>query len=539
MTTGYDPYAPSNGQNNTRSQSYNNYSYSSNYQKNNYAQQTSIRTNTVNNAPQPFTISQVKDLVSNAIDNFFTKMIVATGEISNFKIWQDRNFYFSLSDRIASIKCVVYGITPALRNLNLQNGQQVIIYATAPSYSNRGELQFVVKNIVPNGAGLLEQQFLQLKAKLEAEGLFAQAHKKPIPRFPRTVGIITSQQGDVIHDLYRNMYSKIKCMNLILYPATVQGSTAPRSLISQIRIANVRKECDVLIIARGGGSAEDLSCFNNEQLVREIYQSQIPIISAVGHETDVTLCDFVADMRVATPTQAGIFVASNYVQVLNELTNYENFLKNKILETLDFKTRQIAYLEDKLNILNPQNQINHRANELNRLTDQLYNAMLTKLHNYKLQVSNLNNNVSQFGIEKKISNYKNTLNDLEYQLQEQLTHKLHELQLQFTNLEQRFFAQRDLNIPKLKLKINELANNLNNQIKDLITEKYRNLENLTIELNKLNPLTDPRFYKTTTIKNKEALSSINQVKEGDEIITLLKDGRVKSMVVVIEPKQSE
>ena len=230
------------------------------------------------------------------------------GEISGFKRAPSGHCYFDLKDDAAQIACVLYRNRAALIGFELKDGAQVELRVRPAIYEPRGSLQFAVEQARLAGIGRLYEAFVRLKAKLEAEGVFAEALKRELPAFPKRVGLITSTQAAALADMLRVLRDRWPLANVIVYPATVQGANAPRELLAALNAANTRAECDVLIMGRGGGSIEDLWAFNDEALTRAVAASTIPIVSAVGHETDFSLCDFAADVRAATPTAAAVLV---------------------------------------------------------------------------------------------------------------------------------------------------------------------------------------------------------------------------------------
>lgn len=233
------------------------------------------------------------------------------GEISGFKRAASGHCYFDLKDASAQIACVLYRNRAALVGFELKDGAQVELRVRPAVYEPRGSLQFAVEQARRAGTamGRLFEAFLRLKTTLEAEGLFADALKRPLPLFPRRIGLITSPQAAALADMLRVLRDRWPRAPIILYPASVQGNHAPRELLAALNAANARAECDVLIIGRGGGSIEDLWAFNDEALTRAVAASNLPIVSAVGHETDFTLCDFAADLRAPTPTAAAVQVS--------------------------------------------------------------------------------------------------------------------------------------------------------------------------------------------------------------------------------------
>ena len=260
--------------------------------------------------------------------------LLIRGEVSNFKRYPSGHCYFTLKDAGASMKCVMFnGYARSLR-FTPENGMQVIAGGSVSVYERDGAYQLYVNALTPEGAGALALAFEQLKEKLHAEGLFDEAHKQPLPRFPRRIGIVTSSAGAVLRDIHKVAKRRWPSVQLILCPVLVQGTEAAGQIAAAIRFFNEKYPVDVLIVGRGGGSAEDLWAFNEEPVVRAIYASRIPVISAVGHETDTTLADFVSDRRAATPSQAAEFAVPD----ADELRQYADGL---LLRLHAGRTRQM------------------------------------------------------------------------------------------------------------------------------------------------------------------------------------------------------
>jgi len=257
------------------------------------------------------------------------------GEISGFKRAASGHCYFDLKDDAAQIACVLYRNRAALVGFELKDGAQVELRVRPAIYEPRGSLQFAVEQARLAGVGRLYEAFLRLKAKLEAEGLFADELKRDLPAFPQRIGLITSSKAAALADMLRVLRDRWPRAQVILYPASVQGANAPRELLSALSAANSRAECDVLIIGRGGGSLEDLWAFNDEALTRAVAASTIPIVSAVGHETDVTLCDFAADMRALTPTAAAALVTPEREAVLALVSDFGERIADALRDRLD------------------------------------------------------------------------------------------------------------------------------------------------------------------------------------------------------------
>ena len=256
---------------------------------------------------EPMSVSALLQRAKTALERALPLCWV-TGEISGFKRAASGHCYFDLKDDAAQIACVLYRNRAALVGFEMKDGAQVELRLRPAIYEPRGSLQFAVEQARLAGVGQLYEAFLRLKAKLFAEGLFDSDTKRPLPAFPRRIGLITSTKAAALADMLRILGDRWPRAGVVVYPASVQGVNAPRELLSALNAANERQECDVLIIGRGGGSIEDLWAFNDEAVTRAVAASGIPIVSAVGHETDVSLCDFAADARAPTPTAAAAMV---------------------------------------------------------------------------------------------------------------------------------------------------------------------------------------------------------------------------------------
>src|SRR6202521_2297629 len=239
------------------------------------------------------------------------------GEISNFRA-HDGHLYFTLKDQNAQIRVVMFRSAARLLRFRPENGMQVVVRGRVTIYEDRGELQVSAEYVEPKGAGALQIAFEQLKAKLEAEGLFDSARKKPIPTLPVRIGIVTSPQGAALRDILNILRRRHDTASVLIFPAQVQGEAAALEVTAGVRYFNKARNVDVIIVARGGGSAEDLAAFNHEGLARAVAASEIPIISAVGHETDFTILDFVADLRAPTPSAAAELVIRSRLEVENQ-----------------------------------------------------------------------------------------------------------------------------------------------------------------------------------------------------------------------------
>ena len=270
-------------------------------------------------------VGQLNDYIKACLDGDpHLRSIAIRGELSNYKMYPSGHHYFTLKDETGAVKCVMFKSSAARLRFRPENGMKVIAMGSVTVYVRDGVYQLYCTGLVLDGIGDLYAAFEQLKAKLGAQGLFDPAHKRPLPKFPGTIGIVTSSAGAAVHDMLRILRKRYPLTRVRLLPVRVQGAEAPAEIAGAIWYANQHKLADLLIVGRGGGSMEDLWCFNDEMVARAIFDSKIPVISAVGHEPDVTISDFVADLRAATPSNAAELAVPDQDalrQTLDEMQN--------------------------------------------------------------------------------------------------------------------------------------------------------------------------------------------------------------------------
>ncbi len=284
-------------------------------------------------------------------------LVWLTGEISNFSQPVSGHWYLTLKDENAQVRCAMFRMKNLRVAFKPQNGMQVLVRAAVSLYEPRGDYQLIIESMHPAGEGLLQQQFEALKMKLAAEGLFAQNLKKNLPHFCKTVGIITSSTGAALQDMLHVLRRRDPSLNIVIYPTAVQGKEATAEIVQMIEIANLRHEADVLIVGRGGGSLEDLWCFNEEAVARAIFNSALPIISAVGHETDVTIADFVADVRAPTPSAAAELISRDQNELLQRLNYKRQRLEMALDRLFNRKNQRLHHLLLRLQNQHPQTQL--------------------------------------------------------------------------------------------------------------------------------------------------------------------------------------
>jgi len=362
------------------------------------------------------------------------------GEISNFISAGSGHWYLSLKDNKSQVKCAMFKGNNRRVRITPRNGQQVLVRAKVSLYEPRGDFQLIIEQMDDAGDGLLRQQFDQLKNQLNAQGYFAQQSKQTIPTDIATVGIVTSSTGAAVRDILSVLKRRNPLIKAIIYPCLVQGGQAKEEIVKAIQIANQRNECDVLIVGRGGGSLEDLWPFNEEMVVKAIYHSQIPTVSAVGHEIDTTLADYVADVRAATPTAAAEIISSDNTKIRLTLQQLAKRLHNAINRLTYFKVEQQKSLQHRLNQTHPEQQLRVDQQKSDDLALQLHKAMSNYLTVAKIKPQQLSNNLKHLSPLHTIKTELKTNERLRHQLinlterliqskQERFVHNIDQLQL--------------------------------------------------------------------------------------------------------------
>ena len=346
-----------------------------------------------------FKVKEVSKYISNVLrrDSFLSNISVE-GEVSNFKK-SGGHSYFSIKDDEAMLKCVVFKTIPIAQSLNLTDGQKVVVTGTVMTYEKGSYYQILCKNVEEVGRGNLYEQFLALKEKLSKEGLFNSELKKPIPTFPKNIGVVTAKNGAAIRDILNTLRRRYRIANIYFYPAKVQGIGASDEIALGVKYLDSLDFIDTIIVGRGGGSFEDLNAFNDENLIRTIFNCRKPIISAVGHEIDTMLTDYVADKRAATPT-AGAELSSVSMDEIKEFLNQaEKKLNKNILEEISAEKVQLEHFKKELEYYNPANRITTLKENLENLKKSLdekivsifkYNKQLLDFKRQSLEIINPN-----------------------------------------------------------------------------------------------------------------------------------------------------
>jgi len=326
-------------------------------------------------AQQVLSITQLNEYIRSRMDaDPLLTQVAVKGEISNYKLYPSGHHYFTLKDESAALKCVMFKGNAIRLRFRPENGMKVIAMGRVTVFPRDGAYQLYCTAMAMDGVGDLYAAFEQLKKKLASQGLFDPAHKKPLPKYPGTIGIITSSAGAAVHDMLRILNKRYPLSKVRLLPVRVQGVEAPGEIAAAIRYANYHKLADLLIVGRGGGSIEDLWAFNDERVAYAIYESQIPVISAVGHEPDVTISDYVADLRAATPSNAAELAVPDQEALRQNLDAMSSAMANGLSRQLKAAQQHLNVLSQSPALRSPTGYIEQRSKGLELLRDRLISA---------------------------------------------------------------------------------------------------------------------------------------------------------------------
>ena len=434
------------------------------------------------------TVSKLNRLARSVLETEIGQ-IWLSAEISNFVAASSGHWYFTLKDDRAQVKAAMFKGANRKVNEKPKEGSKVLVKANIGLYEPRGDYQLIVEHMEPEGEGLLKQQFDALKQQLLAEGIFSHSHKKPLPDNVLTVGIVTSPTGAALHDIITVLKRRNPAIQVVIYPTQVQGNLAPNLICQAISQANFRQEVDVLIVGRGGGSLEDLWCFNDEQVARTIFASTIPIISAVGHEVDISIADFAADMRAPTPSAAAELVSPDQHSLFERITNLQNQLVKSYRSFLQLQTHWQTTFSQRLLQNHPKKRLEQKSQHL----DQLQNSLE--------------------------SQFKQTLVQAKQQQQHLETRLL-------------LCSPRQL-LQRQQQRWQEAHSSLIKNCQTLLNSKKQHLANNMHILDTVSPLaTLARGYSISFNQNK-IVKSVQQIQVGESLVTRLADGDVHSKVTQV------
>ena len=406
-----------------------------------------------------------------------------SGEISNLATPRSGHWYFTLKDSDSQLRCAMFKNRNRSVRFTPEDGQQVLMRAKISLYEPRGDLQLIGEYMEPAGEGALQIAFNRLKQKLNNEGLFDEELKRPIPSLPHKIGIITSPTGAAIRDVLTVLKRRMPHVPVIIYPTQVQGEKAAKNIIEQLRVANERAECDVLLVTRGGGSLEDMWCFNDEKLARAIGASDIPVVSAVGHEVDTSISDLVADLRAPTPSAAAELLVPNRTDIAHKFQSLERRLVNEFQHKLQIQQARLDKLSAK--IVHPKQRLAQSQTDLERLTKLLNSAQKRYIENKVVSLESTRARLTSYKPHKHLQQSKDKLQAQQKQLQQAVDQQLKEFRQEFV----------------------------------LTAQKLNNISPLaTLE----------RGYTLTTDDSGKALRSAKSAKKAKVLVTRFSDGEVRS-----------
>lgn len=331
-----------------------------------------------------YTVSQVTTEIRSILENSASlKDIWISGEVSNMTRASSGHWYFTVKDDKASLKCVMWRSTAVRQSFTPNNGDAIEVRGSITVYEPRGEYQLVAERVRPVGRGSLFEQFEELKAKLDAEGLFAQEHKKPIPAFPHRIGVVSSPTTAAFQDVLNVLTRRFPLAEVILSPTLVQGNEAPPQIVRAIERLNRRDDIDVILLVRGGGSIEDLWCFNDERVARAVYDSRIPIVSGVGHEIDFTIVDFVADLRAPTPSAAAEQSTPHVDGISEAIRQRRQTMRTAMLEVINQRKNDLADMHHMLDLLSPRAHVDNMRQSIDLYEARMKTRIQAMLTLYK------------------------------------------------------------------------------------------------------------------------------------------------------------
>ncbi|WMO12561.1 exodeoxyribonuclease VII large subunit [Pseudoalteromonas piscicida] len=390
------------------------------------------------NNNKTYSVSRLNREIRALLEQGFAS-VQLTGEISNFVAPASGHWYFSLKDDKAQIKAAMWRGNNRYCNHRPANGQQVMVQARVSVYEPRGDYQLIVEQMAPAGEGLLKQQFDALKMQLAAEGLFSASHKKPLPSVINRVGVVTSATGAAIKDILTVLKRRAPQLQVVIYPALVQGDEAKQQICKQIAQANARREVDVLIVGRGGGSLEDLWSFNEEPVARAIFASSIPVISAVGHEIDTTISDYVADIRAPTPSAAAELVSPDSEALKLRTSQLLQYLNQAFKRRLEGASQRLANFEARLQLQHPKNQLMQQTQRVDELEQRLIRAQAHHLRQKQSQFHLLQHRFDRLHPEQRIAQFKQLVaqlgDKLQYAMEQKLNTQRHQLAVSSAKLD--------------------------------------------------------------------------------------------------------
>ncbi|HFD13120.1 MAG TPA: exodeoxyribonuclease VII large subunit [Crenotrichaceae bacterium] len=382
-----------------------------------------------------YSVSQLTRETRNLLTDVFPRIWVE-GEISNLAQPASGHLYFTLKDTHAQIRCAMFRSARNKINFTPASGDQILVQAQVSLYEARGDFQLIVEQMEAAGDGALRRAFEALKQRLLVQGLFNEEHKQSLPAFPSQVGVITSPTGAAIQDILAVLQRRFPALPVIIYPTRVQGSGAGDEIAKALQLADKHHQCDALILARGGGSLEDLWAFNEEIVAHTLFKMKTPVITGVGHEIDFTIADFVADVRAATPSAAAETISPDQAEWMDKFSSYQAWLEYKIQDIINSENKSLEWLNKRLHQIHPATQINSQFQRIDELDCRLQRSMYTLLEKLKSRQQSDTALFMQHNPAATIERYQALLTQMNQRLNQTMTYTLQSSRTQLTNTSQ-------------------------------------------------------------------------------------------------------
>lgn len=487
-----------------------------------------------------FAVPQELKIISVTKLNRFAKQVLeseiglvwVSGEISNFTRAASGHWYFTLKDDKAQVRTAMFKGANKSLSFIPKHGDKVIVKASISLYEARGDYQLIAVAMEPEGVGQLKQAFEALKVKLQEEGLFTHNIKQSLPENITRIGIVTSQTGAAVHDILHVLQRRNPSIEVIVYPTMVQGDGAAKGIVAQIERANTRNEVDVLIVGRGGGSLEDLWPFNEEIVARAIFASALVVVSAVGHEVDVTIADFVADVRAATPSAAAELLSEDRQVLERNLNERKRLLMRALLELMSQKQKQALSLQQRLQAQHPIKKVNQNSQQF----DYLYARLLQQHPSKQIKIKQeslhyLHQRLQAQHPQLRLGQYSLVLTRLEERLSQAMLKQLDKAKQHHTSQARNIEYLSPINNIKQAIRTSQTRlQELTNSMKALVTNKAQHLGKTSALLDTVSPLaTLSRGYSITLSENK-LLTSVKDVQKNQIITSKFADGEIESTV---------
>lgn len=467
--------------------------------------------------PQARSVSELTHAIKYRLGADFSNVTVA-GEVSGINQAPSGHIYLTLKDETAQLSAIIWRSTAERIKFDVVNGLKVVCRGNIDVYPTRGTYQLIVQSIQTVGQGDLQLAFRQLFERLAAKGLFNDEHKKPLPKFPRRIAVVTSPSGAAIHDFSQVVLRRWPAAEIIVVPATVQGQDSAYEVASGIQFAGSQMQPapDVVVVTRGGGSIEDLWSFNEELVVRAIFACPVPVISAVGHEVDVTLADLVADLRATTPTEAGEKVVPDRIAILASVKELERRLQSAMNGAIERRKSRLDLLASSATLKDPLQKLRNASMELDSLSQRIQQSLPQRLRSARMRL------ITQGS-----------------KLQLHAATQLPKIRMQLQQIASTAAIKRPLEkIRQHETRLEPLANRLQRSISDRLNQSHQQLENISGKLGAISPLQVlNRGYSITSDLSGKPVTTCQSLQVGDKIRTELADGKIVSTIEKVESEK--